>query len=322
MAVTPAGLRAEGNSLFAPTTTSLQLPDSTTARTRALAAQLAAGSPSTFDTVQRIEAWLHDHVTYDLDAPVPPDGADAVDDFLFESHRGFCEQIASATAVMLRSLGVPARIATGYVPSERDQVAGVWISRASDAHAWVEVWFPSFGWVPFDPTASVPFSGQSSVDSIGVQLVRALAVVIADHLPLLISLIVGFGLLVLSTRAARAAWRRHRRGRWGVLQDRFVEAAVARGAAPTAPNVEMAAAFTDEHTAVDVARALDECAFSPTWAEDADAFRRVTGEMDLLLAGFGGVRGRRDRSAGGLGDGGRGGSDDWRRDGDHGRAGR
>ncbi|MFM2076484.1 MAG: hypothetical protein RJA49_374 [Actinomycetota bacterium] len=317
--VTPDGLRAEGSSWQTPTATALQLPDSTTARTRALAAQLAAGSPSTYDTVERIEAWLHDHVTYDLDAPVPPAGKDAVDDFLFESRRGFCEQIASATAVMLRSLGVPARIATGYVPSERDEVAGVWISRARDAHAWVEVWFPGYGWVPFDPTASVPFSGQSSIDSIGVQLVRALAVVVSDHLPTLITLIVGIVLLMAAARAIRAAWRRHRRGRWGVLQDRFVAAAVARGAAPTAPNVEMAAAFADER-ATGVAHALDECAFSPAWTDDPVAFRRVTGEVDLLLAGLGGVRGRGDRRAGGLGHGRLGGSDDGGSAGDDGDA--
>ena len=302
--VTPDGLRADGSSWSTPTATALQLPDSTTARTRALAAQLAAGSPSTYDTVERIETWLHDHVTYDLDCPRAARRARTPSTTSCSSRdRGFCEQIASATAVMLRSLGVPARIATGYVPSERDEVAGVWISRASDAHAWVEVWFPGYGWVPFDPTASVPFSGQSSVDSIGVQLVRALAVVVSDHLPMLLTLIVGIVLVMALARAIRAAWRRHRRGRWGVLQDRFVAAAVARGAAPTSPNMEMAAAFADDTRAADVARALDECAFSPTWTDDADAFRRVTGEVDLLLAGLGGVRGRGDRRAGGLGDG-------------------
>ena len=59
-----------------------------------------------------------------------PRRVDAVDDFLFESRRGFCEQIASALAVMLRTQGVPARLATGYVPGERDRVAGVWKVRA------------------------------------------------------------------------------------------------------------------------------------------------------------------------------------------------
>ena len=87
---------------------------------------------------------------------MPAEGVDAVDDFLFVSQRGFCEQIASALTVMLRSQGVPARLATGYLPGERDRVSGVWKVRASDAHAWVEVWFPETGWEAFDPTASVP----------------------------------------------------------------------------------------------------------------------------------------------------------------------
>ena len=71
------------------------------------------------------------NVVYDLDAPTPTAGVDAVDDFLFTSRRGFCEQIASALAVMLRTQGVPARLATGYVPGERDRISGVWKVRAS-----------------------------------------------------------------------------------------------------------------------------------------------------------------------------------------------
>ena len=59
---------------------------------------------------------------------------------------------------MLRTQGVPTRVATGYAAGTRDRIAGVYEVRASDAHAWVEVWFPETGWQAFDPTASVPFS--------------------------------------------------------------------------------------------------------------------------------------------------------------------
>ena len=117
-----------------------------------------------------MEAWLAAHVEYDLDAPVPGAGVDAVDDFLFESQRGFCEQIASALAVMLRTQGVPARLATGYVPGDRDRISGVWKVRASDAHAWVEVWFPQSGWQAFDPTADVPLSGEQAQKLVGGKL--------------------------------------------------------------------------------------------------------------------------------------------------------
>ena len=102
----------------------LELPASTTARTVDLAASLRAAT--TYDTILAYQQWLATNTQYDLDAPVPPDGADAVDDFLFESKLGFCEQIASTLVIMLRSQGVPARLATGYVPGERDRVAGVW----------------------------------------------------------------------------------------------------------------------------------------------------------------------------------------------------
>lgn len=279
---TTEGLRAEGDlsNLTVPDRY-LQLPDSTSDRTIALASELSLGSTSTYDTIVSIQQWLGENVEYDLDAPVPPDGADAVDHFLFESQRGFCEQIATATAIMLRSLGVPARIATGYVPSDRDEIAGVWISRARDAHAWVEVWFPSFGWVAFDPTASVPFAGESPTHTIGGELVQALVNVVADHLTLIVGVMVGGAALLLAIRVVAAWWRRRRRGRWGVLQDRFVAAAVARGAAGTAPNAELADAFDDELAAM-VARTLDECAFSPSWHDDEHRFHDVDAAVTAL----------------------------------------
>jgi hypothetical protein len=79
---------------------------------------------------------------------------DAVEYFLFEQKRGYCEQFSSSLAVMARSLGIPARIATGYVPGEYNPFTGLHEVRASDAHAWVEVYFPGYGWSTFDPTPS------------------------------------------------------------------------------------------------------------------------------------------------------------------------
>jgi hypothetical protein len=76
---------------------------------------------------------------------------DAVDDVLFVSHSGFCEQFASAEVVLLRAAGVPARMAVGFSGGEPDG-AGWRALRRSDAHAWVEVWFPGVGWVTSDPT--------------------------------------------------------------------------------------------------------------------------------------------------------------------------
>lgn len=260
-------LRQEGNFRTGAPAMYMNVPPSTTERTRQLAQQLTAGSASHYDTILAIQRWLGQHVAYNLDAPVPPAGADAVDDFLFESRQGFCEQIASATAVMLRSLGIPARIATGYVPSERDEVAGVWISRASDAHAWVEVRFPNYGWVAFDPTASVPLSGEAQHTTIGGDLVKAVVGGVTAHLPEIVLVGLG-GLAVLtSVRLTRLWWRRRQRGRWGVLQDRFVAAAVKRGGSATASNASLADAF-DHPDAAHIAGTFDAAAFASTWTDD------------------------------------------------------
>jgi protein-glutamine gamma-glutamyltransferase len=79
---------------------------------------------------------------------------DAVEYFLFEQQRGYCEQFSSSLAVMARSQGIPARVATGYAPGEYNPFTGLYDVRASDAHAWVEVYFPQYGWTTFDPTPS------------------------------------------------------------------------------------------------------------------------------------------------------------------------
>ena len=102
---------------------------------------------------------MDDNTEYSLDAPLSPRGVDVVDDFLFESQLGWCEQIASSLVVMARIAGVPARLTTGFAPGEWDAVGGRFVVRERDAHAWAEVWFPTYGWVTFDPTAQVPLAG-------------------------------------------------------------------------------------------------------------------------------------------------------------------
>jgi transglutaminase-like putative cysteine protease len=84
----------------------------------------------------------------------PPLGRDSVDEFLFETRRGFCEHFSSAFAVMMRAAGLPARIVTGYQGGEINPVDGYMIVRQSDAHAWAEVWTAADGWLRVDPTAA------------------------------------------------------------------------------------------------------------------------------------------------------------------------
>jgi transglutaminase-like putative cysteine protease len=136
----------------------LELPTSTTQRVRDLAGATTAAAPSTIEKVRALESWLGANTEYSLDIPPLPAGKDAVDHFLFDEKVGFCEQIGSSLVVMLRSLGIPARLVVGYVPGERNPFTGLYEVRASDAHSWAEVWFPQAGWLPFDPTAKVPFA--------------------------------------------------------------------------------------------------------------------------------------------------------------------
>jgi protein-glutamine gamma-glutamyltransferase len=135
-------------------------------------------NPHTYDKVAAIEAWMSSHITYTTDIPPLAPGADGVDSFLFGSRRGFCEQISTATVVMLRSLGIPARETVGYVPGSYNPITDLYDVQAKDAHAWVQVWFPGYGWQNFDPTADVPLANPSP----GSVLARSAGTTLA-HLP-------------------------------------------------------------------------------------------------------------------------------------------
>lgn len=90
---------------------------------------------------------------YSLKAPVL--GENAVDDFLFNTRKGFCEHYASSYSVMMRLAGIPSRVVVGYQGGELNPVGDYYIIRQSDAHAWVEIWLQDQGWVRIDPTAAV-----------------------------------------------------------------------------------------------------------------------------------------------------------------------
>lgn len=146
----PAGWRGADLSNYT------QLPDDLPKRVVGLARGITAGATTTYDKVAAVQDWLRRNTRYNLDIPPDPPGADAVDHFLFESREGFCEHIATAMAVLLRAVGVPTRLVTGFGPGERNTFTGYFEVRESDAHAWVEVLYPEVGWVQYDPTFGVP----------------------------------------------------------------------------------------------------------------------------------------------------------------------
>ncbi len=139
----------------------LQLPPEITARTRQLAQDIVnnAGARTPYDRAQAITDWLRTNITYDTQIPAPPTNREPVDWFLFTLRRGYCNYYASAEVVLLRSLGIPARLAVGFSQGdyEASPIAGeggVYHVKEKHAHAWVEAFFPAYGWVEFEPTAS------------------------------------------------------------------------------------------------------------------------------------------------------------------------
>lgn len=127
----------------------LQLPE-IDPRVAELASYIAAGMPSAFDKAAAIERHLKNKYGYTLQLPDPR--PDQLAYFLFDRRQGHCEYFATAMAVMLRTQGIPSRVVTGFRGGEYNSLTGDYIVRASDAHSWVEAYFPGQGWASFDPT--------------------------------------------------------------------------------------------------------------------------------------------------------------------------
>lgn len=122
-----------------------------------LAVEITARYPSNYEKAIALEQYLSTHFGYTLQLPrrLPQD---PLANFLFERKTGHCEYFASSMAVMLRSLRIPSRIVTGFRGGQFNDLTGQYVVRASDAHSWVEAYFPGSGWISFDPTppGSVP----------------------------------------------------------------------------------------------------------------------------------------------------------------------
>jgi hypothetical protein len=139
----------------------LALPESVPERVLELARDVAGDAPTVYDRAVAIEHYLRAY-PYTLELPDPPTGRDLVDYFLFERQEGYCDYYASAMVVMARSVGVPARLASGYAQGSYDHESDRWVVREKDAHSWVEVCFPGIGWVEFEPTAGQPALDRSA----------------------------------------------------------------------------------------------------------------------------------------------------------------
>jgi transglutaminase-like putative cysteine protease len=133
----------------------LQLPTRLPGRVRRLSNELTGEAHTPYDQAEAIQSYLR-RITYDQYISAPPPGEDVVDWFLFDNRRGYCDYYASAMAVLCRASGIPARIVQGYTSGEYEPGTRTYRVRQLDAHAWTEVYFPGYGWVPFEPTSSEP----------------------------------------------------------------------------------------------------------------------------------------------------------------------
>lgn len=133
----------------------LQLPVDLDPRITDLARRSTASARNPFDKAVALEGYLRRNFRYTLNLTGSP-GRDPLAHFLFESRAGHCEYFASAMAVMLRTMGIPSREVNGFLPGEYNDLGGDYIVRASDAHSWVEAYFPGNGWITFDPTPPGP----------------------------------------------------------------------------------------------------------------------------------------------------------------------
>jgi len=134
----------------------LQLPESITPETISLAEELTAAHDTPFDKSIAVRDYLRNNILYNDQIAAPPDGIDPVHYTLFETQEGYCNYYASAMAIMLRSQGVPSRVVSGYAQGEYDDASKSYRVRANNAHTWVEVYFPQYGWIQFEPTAALP----------------------------------------------------------------------------------------------------------------------------------------------------------------------
>jgi len=132
----------------------LRLPADTNPKTHGFALELRKKFPDDRNLVADVlTRFRNENFVYTLSPPLL--GEHPVDEFLFETRRGFCEHYASAFTVLMRAAGIPARVVTGYLGGEVNPVGEYILVRQADAHAWVEIWLESTGWVRVDPTAAV-----------------------------------------------------------------------------------------------------------------------------------------------------------------------
>lgn len=162
----------------------LQLPEDFSPRVRATAQEVTVGLTTAYDRAKAVETYLR-AIPYNDAIAAPPDGVDPVEYFLYDIREGYCDYYATAMVTMLRSLGIPSRTASGYAQGTFDEESGIYIITDRDAHTWVEVFFPEYGWIEFEPTAGEdPLQRPSGADEFPEPRVPGMPEEFQENLPL------------------------------------------------------------------------------------------------------------------------------------------
>ncbi len=160
-AAIPLDLRRAGEDYPEWTRAYLQLPETLPERVRTIAETLTVNEQTPYDKAMAIRNFLIG-IPYNLDIEAPPEGADGVDHFLFETREGYCDYYASAATVLMRAAGIPSRYVLGYAPGRLNTALGVAEVLELNYHSWVEGYFPGYGWIRFEPTPpdAIEFGGE------------------------------------------------------------------------------------------------------------------------------------------------------------------
>lgn len=142
-------VKAEVQEVLAPAYSSTS---SIPASVRQFAQEAVAGAEGDFARAKALQRAITRQVRYNLNAEATPPNADPVEHFLFESKEGYCDLFASSMVLGARSLGMPARYITGWLVDPQDRIETGWLVRERNYHAWAEIYFPGYGWLPFDAT--------------------------------------------------------------------------------------------------------------------------------------------------------------------------
>lgn len=188
----------------------LALPDKLPPRVPQLAREVVGRRRGYFERAMALCSYLQNNYTYNLDIPRFPEDQDCVDHFLFEARQGYCEHFASALAVLCRSQGIPARYCTGFLPGEYNPFTGFREVYGDQAHAWVEVYVPGYGWMTLDPTPGGPATPELQTEEkaenrwLGLAILKYLQSHVDPQVALALTRI---GLALAALLLLRAGWK-------------------------------------------------------------------------------------------------------------------